>query len=168
MATENTVIGENPKDTQGPPKRDVAKHLKIAYERRHALVPESLKKTPGGKIEFVEHAILKHGDPASPITSFINGESDLFLTNKLQLAHLQGCVKIAVYGGSNPEYLLAPVDGLKKLQQSTLVHGFLVGLEKMHPDLMIYPVFGLRFQSAEEHAEAVKNQGNPYYQGDMD
>lgn len=92
------------------------------------------------------------------------------------MAHLQGCVKIAVYGGSNPEYLLAPVDRLKTLQDSPLVHGFLLGLEKMHPDLMVFPIFGLMYQSISEYEKAVEESEkkvfdkpyDPYDNKDMD
>lgn len=154
--------------SQRASKRDLAQHVVIAYEEHHALVPEGLRKTPGGKIEFVKHQILKPGNPASPITSFLKGESDLFLTNKCQLAHLQGCVKIATYGGSSPEYLLAPVATLKELQHSRLVHGFLLGLEKMHRDLMIFPIFALKFTSLDEYTAEVTNQSDVYDHSDMD
>lgn len=171
MGTETKAIGENPKDSSTPPKRDVTKHVVIAYEPGHALVPESLKKTLGGKIEFVEHKIC---NPPSPISSFLNGESDLFLTKKCQLAYLQGCVKMAVHGGSSPEYLLAPLSEIKRLQQSPLIHGLLLGLATKYPDFMIFPVFGLKYQTPEEYAQVVAQQAaldkpkDPYYQGDMD
>lgn len=157
-----------PSSSQRAPLRDLTNHLVIGYEEHHALVPEGLRKTPGGKIEFVKHQVPKPGSPASPITSFLNGESDLFLTNKCQLAYLQGCVKIATYGGSSPEYLLAPVTTLKELQRSPLMHGLLLGLEKMHRDLMIFPVFGLKYQSLDEYIAELNKQTNPYDHSDMD
>lgn len=172
---------EGNRHQEPPPQRDTKKHLVIAYEEHHALVSESLRKTPGGKVEFVKHQVSRIGTPASPITSFLNGESDLFLTDKLQLAYLQGCVRVAVYGtygGSSSAYLLAPANRIKELQDSPLVHGFLLGLEKMHPDLMIFPSFGLKYQSLEEYRqfahlidktdELHRKSRDPLYHDDMD
>lgn len=140
-------------------KRDLDKHLVVAYSKGFALIPNI--KLPDGIVEFVEHK----GTPPAPAISFARGESDMYLADNYQLAYKITTVPIAIFNGL---YLLVAYDHVEQVRKSRMVQGLLTHLAAKHPDLMVYPRFALAYPEIADYQKSVDAQRDMYNHSDMD